>query len=202
MQQLTDRQQQVFNFIKQFLADNGYPPTLREISAHIGTAGTVTAKVHLDALERKGYIQRREGSPRGIILPQAVSSTVSLPIAGQIRAGRLHPAMEDIVGHLSIDRSLVKGEGCFFLKVEGDSMINKGILDGDLAMIRPQLVADNGDIVAAMVDGDATLKQFFRKPDHILLQPANPGMAPIIITPQDGDVQIIGKMVGLFRGMD
>jgi len=202
MQQITERQQQVYNFIKQFLDDNGFPPTLREISAHIGTAGTVTAKVHLEALERKGYIQRREGRPRGIVLPQSISNTVSLPIVGRIRAGQLHPAVEDVVGHLSVDRSLVKGEGCFFLKVEGDSMINKGILDGDIAMIRPQQVANNGDIVAAMVNGDATLKQFFRKPDHILLQPANPNMAPIIVRPQDGEVQIVGKMVGLFRDMD
>jgi len=172
---------------------------LREISAHIGTAGTVTAKVHLEALERKGYIQRREGSPRGIVLPQSISNTVSLPIVGRIRAGQLHPAVEDIVAHLSVDRSLVKGDGCFFLKVEGDSMINKGILDGDLAMIRPQQVANNGDVVAAMVDGDATLKQFFGKPDHILLQPANPAMEPIIVRPCDGEVQIVGKLVGLYR---
>jgi len=81
-------------------------------------------------------------------------------------------------------------------------MINKGILDGDFAMIRPQQIADNGDIVAVMVDGDATLKQFYRKPDHILLQPANPNMAPIILRPGDGEVTVVGKMVGLFRGME
>ena len=202
METLTSRQQQVYHFISDYLETNGCPPTLREISANIGTSGTVSALRHLEALERKGYLRRREGSSRGITLTQASSTTVLLPIVGRIRAGLLHPAVEDIIGHLSVDRTMVKGEGCFFLKVEGESMINKGILDGDIAMIRPQQVADNGDIVAVMVDGDATLKQFYRKHDHILLQPANPNMEPIILRPADGEVTVVGKMVGLFRGME
>lgn len=198
MQSLTDRQQQVYDYIREYMGTHGSPPTLREISAHIGTAGTATAISHLEALEKKGYIQRREGSSRGISLIQS-NSTVSVPIVGRIQAGHLHPAIEDIVGHISIDKSLVKGDGCFFLKVEGDSMINKGIINGDIAMIRPQATANNGEIVAVMVNSDATLKQFFRMKDHILLQPANPNMEPIILRPEDGEVQIVGKMVGLYR---
>lgn len=202
MDSLTARQQQVYQFISDYLQKNGCPPTLREISACIGTSGTVSALRHVEALERKGHLRRREGSSRGISLTHMPAVTVSLPIAGRIRAGLLHPAVEDIIGHLSIDKSLVKGAGCFFLRVEGESMINKGILDGDYAMIRPQQIAENGDIVAVMVDGDATLKQFYRKRDHILLQPANPNMAPIILRPGDGEVTVVGKMVGLFRGME
>jgi repressor LexA len=203
MQTLTTRQQQVYSFIKDYIETNGSSPTLREISAHIGTAGTVTAMGHINALEKKGYLRRRAvGSSRGIVLTQAQSQSVSLPIVGRIRAGLLHPAIEDITGYLSVDSSLVKGEGCYFLQVEGNSMINKGILPGDNVMIRPQQVADNGEIVAVMVDGDATLKQFFREKDRILLQPANPAYEPIVIRSDQGEVTVIGKMVGLFRSVE
>jgi repressor LexA len=174
---------------------------LREISAHIGTAGTVTAISHVDALEKKGFLRRREGSSRGIMLDQS-SSTVSLPIVGRIRAGMLQPAMEDITGYLKVDSSLVKGDGCYFLKVEGDSMINKGILPGDVVMIRPQQVANNGEVVAVMVDDEATLKQFFLESGQIVLQPANPGYEPIIVRPGQGEVTILGKMIGLYRSVN
>ncbi len=202
MQTLTLRQQQVHTFIQKYLEANGSPPTLREISAHIGTAGTATAISHIEALERKGYLRRREGSSRGIVLSRTPSATVSLPVVGRIRAGMLHPAVEDITGHLNVDSSLIRGEGCYFLTVEGDSMINRGILPGDRVLIRPQRVADNGEIVAVMVDGDATLKQFFRERDHILLQPANPLYEPIIIRPGQGEVTIVGKMIGLLRSAE
>ena len=133
------------------------------------------------------------------MLTQTPSATVSLPIVGRIRAGMLQPAIEDITGYLNLDRSLIKGEGCYFLTVEGDSMINKGILSGDIVLIRPQQVANNGEVVAVMVDGDATLKQFFRERDRIVLQPANPNYDPIVIRPGQGEVTIVGKMIGLYR---
>lgn len=202
MQTLTTRQQQVYDFIKDCIETNGCPPTLREISAQIGTAGTVTAIGHLDALEKKGYLRRRSGSSRGIILTQTHSAVVSLPIVGKIRAGVLHPAIEDITGYLNVDNSLIKGDGCYFLRVEGDSMINKGIFPGDAVLIRPQQEANNGEIVAVMVDGDATLKQFFRDHDHILLQPANTNYEPIVIRPGQGEVTIVGKMIGLIRSVE
>ena|ERR1039457_6716744 len=202
MQPLTSRQQQVYSFIKEFIGANGSSPTLREISANIGTAGTVTAISHVDALAKKGYLRRRDGSSRGIILTQSPSTAVSLPIVGRIRAGLLQPAIEDITGYLSVDNSLIKGDGCYFLRVEGDSMINKGILPGDNVLIRPQQVADNGEIVAVMVDGDATLKQFFQEQDRILLQPANPDYDPIVILSGQGEVAIVGKMIGLFRSVE
>jgi repressor LexA len=203
MQTLTTRQEQVYTFIRDYIEANGSPPTLREISAQIGTAGTVTAISHVNALEKKGFLRRRAvGSSRGIVLTHAPSAAVSLPIVGRIRAGLLQPAIEDITGHLSVDSSLIKGEGCYFLRVEGDLMINKGILAGDCVLIRPQQVADNGEIVAVMVDGDATLKQFFREQDRITLQPANPNYEPIVIGPDQGEVTIVGKMVGLFRSVE
>lgn len=201
MNDLTKRQQQVLDIIGDFTAACGYPPSLREIAGRLGVSGTLGVSKHLDALERKGYLRRRENSPRGITLA-AAAQAVSLPIVGRIRAGRLHPAIEDISGYLAVDRGMVKGEGCFFLRVEGDSMINKGILDGDIALIRPQAVADNGEVVAVMVEGEATLKQFFRERGRIRLQPANPNYDPIICRPGQGEVTIVGKMVGLFRFLE
>ena len=200
MNDLTPRQQQVLAIINDFSGRCGYPPSLREIAAQLGISGTLGVSKHLVALERKGFLRRRENRSRGITLAGA-APIVSLPIVGRIRAGRLHPALEDVSGYLAVDKGVVKGEGCFFLKVEGDSMINRGILDGDLALIRPQAVADNGEIVAVMVDGDATLKQFFREVGRIRLQPANPNYEPIICLPDQGEVVIVGRMIGLFRSL-
>ena len=197
MQPLTDRQQLVLDYVSSYLSQNGCPPTLREISEHIGTAGTVTAMRHLEALQKKGYVQRREGS-RGIALTNRPNIPVPLPILGTVRAGAPEPAIEDISGYVSVDPAWIKGTGCFFLQVKGDSMIDAGILDGDLALIQPQPTADNGQIVVAMIDGEATLKHFYRNEDHIRLEPRNRNMAPIILTP-DSDVAIIGKLLKTIR---
>jgi len=198
---LTLRQQQVLEFITAHLDNNGYPPTLREISAHLGVSGSLPAAKHLSALEKKGYIKRDRVS-RGIGLTVSLSQSVSLPIVGTVRAGQLSPAVEDIQGYFSVDHQAVKGHDCFFLRVRGDSMINAGILDGDLAMIRPQATAGNRDTVVAMVDGEATLKWFYKEADHIRLQPANPNMEPIIIRPGDGEVTIVGKVIGVYRQLE
>ena len=180
---------------------HGYPPSQREIAAHLKVSGTLPVGKHLDALERKGYL-KRDGVSRGIAMTTPASRSVSLPIAGTVRAGTLAPAVEDIQGYFAVDHLAVKGSGCFFLRVSGDSMIDAGILAGDLALVRPQVTADNGDAVVAMVDGEATLKHFFREADHIRLQPANPAMQPIIVRPEDGEVVIVGKVTGIYRSLD
>lgn len=198
--ELTQRQKQVLQFITTYTGDIGYPPSQREIAGHLNVSGTLPVMKHLSALERKGYI-KRDPVNRGITLKLAVSPSVSLPIVGTVRAGHLAPAIEDIQGYFSVDPMAVKGNGCFFLRVSGESMINAGILDGDLALVRPQPTADNKDTVVAMVDGEVTLKWFYREQDHIRLQPANPNMGPIIIRPEDGEVRIVGKVIGVFRGM-
>jgi repressor LexA len=195
----TKRQQQVLDFIASYIDNNGYPPTLREICAHLGVSGTLSAIRHLDALEKKGYL-KRDANSRGIALTAPASASVSLPILGMVRAGALSPPVEDIEGYLSLDRMRLNG-GKFFLRVRGDSMINACIRDGDLALIRPQPVANNRDIVVAMVDGEATLKRFYREQGQIRLQPENPNMEAIIIPVGSGEVTIIGKVVGLYRDM-
>ncbi|KAF0221118.1 MAG: repressor [Geobacteraceae bacterium] len=201
MENLTPRQQQVLDFIADHIDSHGYPPTLREIAQHLGVKGTVSAIHHLEALERKGYLRREAGSSRGIIVnrePQPEFTQV--PVVGVVRAGLPALAYEDIEGYYPIEKMQLKG-GVFFLRVKGDSMINAAIMEGDLALIRPQDTAQNGDIVVAMVEGEATLKCFYREQDHIRLQPRNPNMEPIIV-PEGEDVSIIGKVVKIVRDIE
>ncbi len=198
MEKITARQKKVLDYITEHLDSYGYPPTLREIGGYLGVSGTLGVIKHLDALERKGYIRKTAGSSRGIMIA-GHGGAVSLPIVGTVRAGALQPAIEEIEGYFAIDRSRLPAEDAFFLRVKGDSMINAAILDGDLALVRPQQTAENRDIVVAMIEGEATLKRFYRERGRIRLQPENPNMEPIIIRAGSGEVNIIGKVVGIYR---
>lgn len=201
METLTSRQQQVLDFVTQCIDEKGYPPTLREISTHLGTSGNVGVINHLEALERKGFLKRESGSSRGIILNREPQPEfVKLPIAGIVRAGLPALAIEDVEGYYPIEKMQLRG-GTFFLRVKGDSMINDAIMEGDLALIRPQEVAQNGDIVVAMIDGEATLKRFYRERDHIRLQPRNPNMEAIIIQAGE-EISIVGKVVKIVRDIE
>lgn len=200
METLTPRQQSVLDFINSYIDRHSNSPTMQEIAQHLRINGNLGVIKHLDALERKGYIRKNGGTSRGIIV-NGRSQTIALPIAGVVRAGALAPAIEEIESYFSIDKASLKG-GTFFLRVKGDSMVEAAILEGDLALVRPQPSADNRDIVVAMVDGEATLKRFYREPGQIRLQPENRTMAPIIIKEGKGQVTIIGKVVGIFRTFD
>ena len=206
MENLTGRQQQVLDFIVRCIETHGAPPTLREVSAHIGTRGTVTALHHIEAIEKKGYLRRREGSSRGIVLTGKAGgrseALVLLPIVGAVSAGLPQPAVESIEGYCAVSPEWVKGDGCFLLKVRGDSMIEAHILDGDLALIRPQPAAENGEIVVVLIDGAATLKRFYHEGDHIRLQPENRLMQPILIHRSDAETVIIGKLLKTIRSHD
>lgn len=199
MDRLTQRQKEVLRIIEERL-ESGLSPTLREIAADLGVNGTLGISKHLEALERKGFIRRERGSSRGISLVGG-SGSKALPIVGTVRAGAPQTAMEEIEGRFAIDASQVRGEGCFFLRVKGDSMIEAGIREGDLALIRPQRDAVNGDIVVALIEGEATLKRFFRDGGRIRLQPENREMEPIILTGSK-EVTIIGKLSGIYRSME
>lgn len=201
MDELTSRQRQVLDFITFFIENNGYPPSHREIAASLEISGTRGVLGHLEALERKGYLKKDAGSSRGIALTSHISQSLALPIVGTVRAGHLQPAFEDVQGYFAVDRGKVKGEGCFFLRVKGDSMIGAGIFNDDLALVRPQPTAVNRDTVVVMVDGEATLKWFFREEGFIRLQPANPSMEPIIVGPER-DVSIVGKVIGIYRQLE
>jgi repressor LexA len=201
MEELTPRQKQVLDFVTDCLDHRGYPPTLREIAAHLGIRGTLGATKHLDALERKGLIRKSPGNSRGLALTSRGAPAVSLPVVGTVRAGAPQPAVEEIKGHFTVDPGHRRG-GAFFLRVKGDSMIGAGILEGDLALVRPQPTAASGEIVVVLIDGEATLKRFFREEGRIRLQPENPALEPIIVRPGDGEVILVGKVVGLFREME
>lgn len=217
MIQLTDRQKQVYDFIANFQKRYSYPPTMQEIAGHLNISGNLGVMRHLAALEKKGYLTRTPGISRSIRLnastgsyPETPERTIHsddqfslfLPVVGTVRAGMPQPPEEDIQEYYSIDRTVARSGGTFFLKVKGDSMIDAAICEGDLALIRPQTTARDRDIVVALVDGEATLKRFYRGADHIRLQPENSAFEPIIITSGHAEVTIIGKMVGLFRSVE
>ena len=200
MSKLTPRQQQVYGFLVDYLAAHGYPPTLQEIAAHLKVSGNLGVLRHLRALEQKGLIERSAGSSRGIRLPrQMAAQPVMLPLVGEVRAGLPQLAVEEAPELFSVDASLVKSKDSFLLEVKGDSMIEAHILEGDLAVVQPQPAAENGEIVVALIDGEATLKRFYRDGEEIRLKAEHPTMKSLIYRPGTRDIRILGKVTGICR---
>lgn len=201
MEKLTRKQEEVLSFIQRHLEHSGYPPTVREIVSHLKLSGPHHAKKFLDILERKGYIRRLAKSSRAIKLLHHPSFR-SLPIVGKVRAGIPLLAVENLEGFLVIDQKIAPFENSFFLRVEGDSMIEAYIQDGDLALVKPQSTAENGEIVVALLGEEATIKRFFKNGDTIVLKPANSEMKPLVITKGEGEVRILGKVMGIVRNLE
>ena len=201
--ELTPTQEKVFEFLKDFLREKGFPPTLREIASHFGLKGPKGPQKTLNILERKGYIRKIPGGSRAIEIlsyPQfSLTHILSVPIVGRVRAGEPILAIENIEGYINLDRSLVSSGDVFLLRVQGDSMIEAHIQDGDFALVKPQPNAENGEIVVALIEDEATIKRIFMKRDLIRLEPANPKMEPIIVKKGEKKVTIVGKVVGIFR---
>lgn len=198
---LSKKQADFFLFLKDYLQENGFPPTIRELRDGVGLSSTNMVKKYLDVLERKGYIRRQFSSPRAIeIIGVSVASEVRhIPIVGRIRAGIPHPYIEDIEGSFPVDKAICRNRKAFFLRVVGDSMINAHILDGDLVLVVPQPVAYNGEIVAALIDGEATVKRFYQKGNTIELKPDHPTMKPITLAEGQANIHIIGKVTAVIR---
>ncbi len=204
MERLTEKQKKVYNSIVEKIKHSGYPPSLREIGAVMKITPNAV-RGYLDALVKKGYIER-DSIARGIriLKPLDKGTSVSgngdritLPIIGNVQAGLPILAIENIEGEISISKDLRKGlEGCFLLRIQGDSMVEDHILEGDLAIIKPQDTAENGEIVVALVNGEATIKRFYREETRIRLQPANPLYEPIYV---ERDFKVQGKVIGLIR---
>ncbi|WP_227766446.1 transcriptional repressor LexA [Zhaonella formicivorans] len=197
---LTSRQQAILEFIQQNLREKGYPPSVREIGEAVGLSSSSTVHGHLNQLEEKGYIRRDPTKPRAIEVlvgegQRNYKSMVPVPLVGRITAGTPILAVENIEDTFPLPYDFVRSSDVFMLAVVGDSMIEAGILDGDLVLVRKQDTANNGDIVAAMIDEEATIKRFFKDKDRIRLQPENRYMSPIYCD----DVKILGKVIGLFR---
>ena len=203
--ELTTRQKEVFEFLKDYLRAKGFPPTLREIASHFGLRGPKAPQKTLSILERKGYIRKVPGGSRAIEIlsyPQfSLTQILPIPIVGRVRAGEPILAIENIEGYLNLDRSLVSSGDVFLLRVEGDSMIDAHIQDGDFALVKPQPNAENGEIVVVLIEDEATVKRIFKKRDLIRLEPANPKMEPIVVKRGEKKVIIVGKVVGIFRKM-
>jgi len=198
---LPPRQKQVLEFIREFLGKHGYPPTIRQIGAGLGIASTNAVAEHLAALERKGAISRDRSCSRGIGLSGRRAEPLLVPIVGRIAAGVPLLAEENQEGQVSVDPMFASvRDRLFALRVTGDSMIESGIHDGDLILVRSQPTAAPGEIVVALVDGQATVKHFHPEGDRIRLQPAHPTMPPIYVTEADGrDTAVQGVVVAVFR---
>lgn len=198
--ELTPKQKELLDFLKDFIRRRGFPPTLREMASHFGLKGPRGPQKVLNILERKGYIRKIPGESRAIeILGFSSSDFVSIPILGRVRAGEPILAIENIEGYINLDRRLASSENVFLLRVQGDSMIDAHIQDGDFALVKPQSGAENGQIVVALIDDEATIKRIFLKGDLIRLEPANPNMEPIVVKKGERKVSIVGKVVGIFR---
>jgi repressor LexA len=208
MREMTARQREVLGFIRSFTERHGAPPTVREIGEHFGFTARA-AFDHLRALERKGMLQRRATDKRvsrTLVLAQRPgsrrSSAREVPVLGRIAAGAPIHAAQNLEGTIPVSADWLerKGEDVFALRVRGESMIEAHIVDGDLVLVRPQASAQPGDIVAALVDDEATVKRFARDGERVVLKPEHPTMKPIVVEPGRADFRILGKVLGVMRG--
>jgi repressor LexA len=196
---LTKRQQEIFDFVKRYSREHGYPPTVRDIGKALGLTSSSTVHTHLANLEKLGVLKRDPTKPRALeVLVGKARGAVSpggLPLVGQVAAGTPVLAEENIEEYVSIPGIAGGDDGQFVLKVKGDSMKDAGILEGDHVIVRKQDTAKNGEIVVALVSEEATVKRFFREKEHVRLQPENDALEPILTR----DVQILGRVVGVCR---
>lgn len=196
MKPLTKSQQKVYDYIRE-CAQESRIPSVREICAVTGLKSTSTVHLHLKTLEEKGLIERDKGLNRSIRLSGSEKSS-QIPILGRVTAGVPILAVEDIEGYVPVSESVRRGRELFALKVCGESMINAGILDGDVAIVHRTPVANNGDIVVALIGEDATVKRFYKENGHFRLQPENDAFEPIIVD----EVALLGKLVAIYRNFE
>jgi len=199
---LTRRQKEILDFIKRFILRKGFPPSIREIGEHFSIYPRA-AFDHIKALERKGFVKRTEAKSRGIEVREFMErslqpDTRQVPLLGRVAAGGPILAVENVDATISIPREWAGGEEVFFLRVRGDSMA-PFILEGDLVLVRSQTSADNGDVVVALLEDEATVKRFHRENRHILLKPENPRWETLRVKEGASECRIIGKVVGVYR---
>ena len=204
---LTKRQQEIFDFIKRYSAKYGYPPTVRDIGKAVGLASSSTVHAHLSNLERIGLLRRDPTKPRALELLDRMGAGVQagvqtflqpgLPLVGQVAAGQPIVAEENIEEYIQTPAFAGGEDGEFLLRVRGESMVDAGIIEGDLVVVHSQDHAQDGEIVVALVGEEATVKRFFQESDHVRLQPENATMEPI----RSRDVRVLGKVVGLMRNI-
>lgn len=198
MRDASEKKMQILDFIRREIDDKGYPPSVREICLAVGLKSTSTVHAHLNRLEEEGYIRRDATKPRALELTD--TATVrgrSVPLVGRVTAGMPILAQQNIEEYYMLPQNLVGGDEVFILSVQGESMIEAGILDGDFVIVRRQSHAENGDIVVAMIDDEATVKRIFYEKTRVRLQPENSAMQPIYAR----NVTVLGRVIALFRQM-
>lgn len=193
----TPRQQAILDVIKDFTREHGYPPSVREIGERVGLSSSSTVQCHLRTLEKKGLIKRDPTKPRALTSESdsIARAVVTVPLIGRVAAGMPITAAENIEDEMALPASLVRSSGSFMLRVKGESMVEAAILDGDLILVNPQKVANNGEIVVAMIDNEATVKTFYKEDNRVRLQPQNKFMEPIY----SDNVDIVGKVAAVIR---
>lgn len=210
MKKLTPRQQEVLRAIERAISRQGAPPTIRELMEDLRLKSLRGVTIHLDALQEKGYIERsrqargirllKRGKSDGALLQAPTPVPTLVPVFGRIAAGQPILAEQRVEEHIAVDPRWVPAPGCFAVRVHGDSMIGIGIENGDYVVIRPQPDAEPGEVVAVLVDGEATVKRFYReRGGRIRLQAENPRVEPIFLDPRQTPTRILGKVVGLYR---
>lgn len=198
--QISKKQEEILNYIKDEILERGFPPAVREICQAVGLKSTSSVHSHLESLERNGYIRRDPTKPRAIeILDDSFNmmrrEMVNVPIVGTVAAGQPILAEQNIESYFPIPAEYMPNDQSFILRVKGESMINAGILNGDCVLVKQQNTARNGDMVVALIDDSATVKTYYKEDGHYRLQPENDAMAPIIVD----ELQILGKVFGVFR---
>ena len=197
--ELTHRQKQIYDFLVRSIREKGYAPSIAEIGQRFKIASTNGVSDHLKALERKGHIRRAGRRAIEVLTPLGkalFAASRQVPILGRVAAGKPTISEENVEGLLAVPAEMARGE-VFVLKVKGESMTGAGILDGDYALVRCQETAENGEIVCALINGEATLKRFHQKGHSIILKPENRAYSPITVS--QGELRIVGKIVGLIR---
>ncbi len=198
--ELTKKQRSILEYIEKQIVGRSQPPTIREIGAFFGITSTNGVRTHIDALIRKGYLKKAEFISRGLELTRSLSEGIKrVPLVGSVPAGTPIDSPENIEGDIALDLSFLPRGQTFSLRVKGDSMRNAGILDGDLVVVSKQEVAQRGDIVVAIVNGEATVKRYFPEGTQVRLQPENDDFRPIVVNKRSGEFRIAGKVVGLLR---
>lgn len=208
MSELTKRQKQILDFIIKNIDTYGFPPSISEIQEKFSFKSPNAVQDHLAALERKRYISRHPHKSRGIEIlihknnkqENGNINTTEIPIVGRVTAGSPILAQENLKGTLAVDKSIIRNSNnVFALRVQGDSMINAGILDGDFVLVHQQPLANQGEIVVALIEDEATVKRFYKEKNRIKLQPENENMSTIVVDPKDKNISILGKVEGVIR---
>ena len=198
---ISKKQQEILDYIKNEILNRGFPPAVREICEAVNLKSTSSVHSHLEALEKNGFFRRDATKPRAIeIIDDNFNlvrrEVVNVPLIGTVAAGQPILAVENIESYFPVPAEFMPNEQSFMLRVKGDSMINAGIFDGDQVLVKQQSTASDGDIVVALVDDSATVKTFYKEKGYFRLQPENDTMEPIIV---HGDLQVLGKVFGVFR---